>query len=45
MGEKRKDKQVMEMRKEGKMITGSPRIKWEDIIEWIGKKRGKTITV
>ena len=37
MGEERKVKQVVEMRIEGRMRRGRPRITWEDNIEIMGQ--------
>ena len=43
MPEERKPKQIMEMRTEGRIGRGRPRLKWEDTVERIGQKRGKTM--
>ncbi|KAJ4436212.1 hypothetical protein ANN_18842 [Periplaneta americana] len=43
MGEERKAEQVFEMRMEERYGRGSPRTAWEDKIERIGQKRGKTV--
>lgn len=43
MGEERKAKQVFEMRVGGRSGRGRPRITWEDRIERIGQKHGKTV--
>ncbi|PSN47962.1 hypothetical protein C0J52_10334 [Blattella germanica] len=34
---------IMEMRTEGRIGRGRPRLKWEDTVERIGQKRGKTM--
>ena len=44
MKEERKEKQVCEMKVEGKMPRGRPRNTWEDRMEVIGRVRGKTLT-
>ena len=43
MPDERKPKQAMEMRREERTGRGRPRIKWENTIERMGLKRGKTM--
>ena len=43
MGEDRKAKQAYEMRVEGRYGRGKPRITWEDGIQRIGQKHGRTL--
>ena len=43
MGEDRKAKQAYEMRVEGRYGRGRPRIMWEDGIQRIGQKHGRTL--
>ena len=43
MGEDRKAKQAYEMRVEGRYDRGRPRITWEDGIQRVGQKHGRTL--
>ena len=43
MPEERKPRQAMEVRRERRIGRGRPRIKWENTIERLGWKRGKTM--
>jgi hypothetical protein len=43
MAEERKPRQILGARPVGKREKGSPRKTWEDVIEELGRQKGKTV--